>query len=241
MFIINYLLYNKSGRGTSMKASKKFYLFWKRLLDIIFSFLAIIIWFIPMVIIGLIVAIDSRGPVFFRQERVGKNQKIFKIWKFRSMKINTPKYASTGELENPEQHITRWGKFIRKTSLDEVPQIFNIFVGQMSFIGPRPTIPNEVELRNLRAKYNVYDVRPGISGLSQVSGRDILNSELKAKLDGQYVKKISLWLDIKIFVKTIFYVLGRKGVKEGKHNTSREEIILNKEIENNLDNDKIAI
>lgn len=213
-----------------MKRRQKVYSVFKRFLDILFSFLAIVILSLPLAIISILVKCTSRGPILFKQERIGKNQQIFKIWKFRSMRISAPKNAATRDLENPEIYITRFGKFIRKTSIDELPQLFNILSGKMSFIGPRPTIPAEKELINERVKYNVYSVRPGLSGLSQVSGRDELTDYSKARLDGVYIKDFSFWLDIKIFFRTILYVLKHDGVVEGKHVSTEEEIKINTEV-----------
>lgn len=194
---------------------KKVYLFFKRLLDIICSFLAIIVFAIPMLIVALAIKCDSKGPVLFKQERVGKNKKLFKIWKFRSMYIDTDPNAPTRDLHNADSHITKVGKFIRKTSIDELPQLFNILFGKMSVIGPRPVLMVEHDLIQERDRYGANDIRPGLTGLAQISGRDILNAEDKAKLDGEYVKKMSLWLDIKLIFKTIGVVFKQEGVVEG--------------------------
>ena len=214
-----------------MKRSQKAYLFFKRVLDIIFSFLAIVVLPPFLLLIALIIKLDSKGPVFFKQKRLGQNEKKFRVYKFRSMRTEAPRYAATRDLENPDIYITKFGKFIRKTSIDEIPQIFNIFLGHMSFVGPRPLIPEEAEIIEERRKQNVYAVKPGLTGLAQISGRDILNDEVKAKLDGRYVSKISLWLDIKIFFRTIIYVLTRKGIVEGKHEVTLEEQKINQEAE----------
>lgn len=214
-----------------MKRSQKIYLIFKRVLDIIFSFLAIVVSSPFLLIIAIIIKLDSKGPVFFKQKRLGQHEKKFRVFKFRSMRIDAPRYEATRDLENPDKYITRVGKFIRKTSIDEIPQIFNIFRGHMSFVGPRPLIPAEKEIAEERRKQNVYAVKPGLTGLAQISGRDILSDEVKAKLDGRYVSKISLWLDIKIFFRTIIYVLTGKGIVEGKHDVTLEEQKINQEAE----------
>ena len=158
----------------------------------------------------------SPGPVLFKQERVGKNNKNFKIYKFRSMRTDTPKDVPTHMLEDPEQYITKIGKFMRKTSLDELPQLFNILKGEMSVIGPRPSLPNQYDLNDLRDKNGASKVKPGLTGLAQVSGRDELEIDIKAALDGQYVKNITFIGDLKLFFKTFISVLKSDGVKEGK-------------------------
>lgn len=210
-----------------MKKRQKIYGVFKRCLDIICSFLAIVILSPLLLLLSLLVKCTSKGPILFKQTRVGKKHKNFKIWKFRSMRIEAPKNAATRDLEDPDMYITRFGHFIRKTSLDELPQLFNILSGKMSFIGPRPTIPEEIELMEEREKYNVYAIRPGMTGLAQVHGRDVLTDSTKGRLDGMYVQKFSFILDVKIFFKTILYVLKRDGVVEGKHDATEQEIKVN--------------
>lgn len=192
-----------------------FYLKFKRFYDFVLAFIGIIM--LSPLFLMLIVAIklDSKGPILFKQKRVGKNKTHFNILKFRTMKIETPKETPTHLLENPDQWITRVGKFLRRTSLDELPQLFNILSGKMSFVGPRPALWNQYDLIEERDKYNANNVVPGITGLAQVSGRDELLIPAKAKLDGDYVKRINLWLDIKLVAKTFFSVLGKDGVIEG--------------------------
>ena len=165
--------------------------------------------------IALAIKVESPGPVLFKQERVGKNKKIFKIWKFRSMRTDTPKDMPTHMLTNPEQYITKIGHFIRKTSLDELPQIFNIFKGEMSIIGPRPALWNQYDLIEERDKYGANDIAPGLTGWAQINGRDELEIPIKAKLDGEYVKKMGFLMDVKCFFGTIFSVLKSDGVVEG--------------------------
>lgn len=191
------------------------YLIIKRALDIIVSLLGAII-LLPL-FLALIIAIklDSKGPILFKQKRVGKNVTYFNILKFRTMRIDTPKDTPTHLLDNPEQYITKVGKFLRKTSLDELPQILNIINGDMSIIGPRPALWNQYDLVAEREKYKANDVKPGLTGLAQINGRDELSIKDKAKLDGEYVKNISPWMDIKCFYGTIVSVVKGEGVVEG--------------------------
>ena len=186
--------------------------FFKRLIDILLSFIAIVILIIPIAIISIIILVTDPGPVFFKQKRFGKDKKYFKILKFRSMKIDTPD-VPTDKLDNPEQYVTSIGKFLRKTSLDELPQIFNIFVGQMSFIGPRPALWNQKELIKLRDKVHANDVRPGLSGWAQINGRDDIPEKKKAKLDGEYMENLSFLFDCKCFFGTFAKVFKSEGVK----------------------------
>lgn len=187
----------------------------KRLFDFIISFIGIIVAFPFMFLIALTIAINSKGPIIFKQKRVGKHKKLFNIYKFRTMKIDTPKNTPTHLLEHPEQYITKVGKFLRRSSLDEVPQIINILKGDMSIVGPRPALWNQDDLVFEREKYGANDVTPGLTGLAQVMGRDALAIPIKAKFDGEYAKKISMWLDIKIFFRTIINVFKAEGVVEG--------------------------
>lgn len=195
--------------------------FFKRFFDIMLSFIGIIVLIIPIAIISLVIKIDSKGPVLFKQNRIGKNKKIFKILKFRTMRIDTPPNAPTHELSDPKKWITKVGGFLRKTSLDEIPQIFNIFVGQMSIIGPRPALWNQYDLVEERDKYGANDVKPGLTGWAQINGRDELEIPVKAKFDGEYVEKLKAGkfkgfaMDWKCFWGTIFSVLKHDGVVEG--------------------------
>lgn len=191
------------------------YLKVKRILDITLSTAGIII--LSPIYLGLVVAIklDSKGPVLFKQKRVGIHKTHFNILKFRTMKIESPKDTPTHLLENPEQYITSVGKFLRKTSLDELPQIFNILKGEMSVIGPRPALWNQYDLIDERDKYHANDIRPGLTGWAQINGRDELEIPVKAKLDGEYVKRMSFLFDVKCFVGTIVSVFKKDGVVEG--------------------------
>lgn len=186
----------------------------KRVFDFTVSLLLIIILSPLFLLISLIILIDAGCPVIFRQYRVGKDNKLFYIYKFRTMKKNT-RNAAKCELEESESCITASGRLLRKTSLDEMPQLFNVLRGDMSFVGPRPLIPEEKEIRALRKEYNVYSVRPGITGLAQVNGRDKLSIEEKALFDKEYIDKQSLWLDFKILLKTVSVVLKRENISEG--------------------------
>ena len=177
--------------------------------------MAIIFLSIIYLPICLIVKITSPGPVFFKQKRIGKNKTFFNILKFRTMRIDTPKDCPTHLLENPDQYITKVGKFLRKTSLDELPQIFNIFKGDMSVIGPRPALWNQDDLIAERDKYGVNELKPGLTGWAQVNGRDELPIPVKAKLDGEYVDRISFAFDIKCLLLTIVSVFKSDGVVEG--------------------------
>jgi O-antigen biosynthesis protein WbqP len=201
------------------------YMKMKRLIDIILSLLALIVLSPIYLILIIAIKIDSRGPVLFKQKRIGINKTHFNILKFRTMKIETPKDTPTHMLENPKQYITKMGKFLRKTSLDELPQIWNIFVGQMSIIGPRPALWNQYDLITERDKYGANDVPPGLTGWAQINGRDELPIEVKAKLDGEYVKRISFIMDVKCFIGTIVSVLKSDGVVEGGTGSNRENVV----------------
>lgn len=202
----------------------------KRLIDIVLSLIGMILLSPVFILLMLAIKLDSKGPVLFKQKRVGINKTYFNILKFRTMKIDTPKDTPTHLLENPEQYITRMGKFLRKTSLDELPQIWNIFVGQMSIIGPRPALWNQDDLIAERDRYGANDIRPGLTGWAQINGRDELPIEVKAKLDGEYVEQMSLWMDIKCFFGTIISVFKSDGVVEGgTGRKSRDEIASTRE------------
>lgn len=207
-----------------MKKRQKFYMFWKRLFDILSSTIAIIVFSPLLLILAILIKCDSKGPVLFKQVRIGKNKKPFRIWKFRSMRINAPQNSPTHMLEHPELYITRIGRFMRKLSLDELPQLFNILGGKMSVIGPRPTLWNQDDLIVEREKFNVYCVRPGLSGLAQINGRDEVGVSKKAHLDGVYIQRLSLWLDIKILFITIFKVFKHSGIVEGKRIEQQPEM-----------------
>ncbi len=203
-------------RGCIMR-KKPIYDIFKRIFDILCSTLAIIVLFIPMLVVAILIKIDSKGPIFFKQKRIGKNKKTFNMLKFRSMYIDTDPNAPTHLLDNANSHITKVGTFIRKFSIDELPQLFNIFIGQMTIIGPRPALWNQYDLITERDLYCANDVKPGLSGLAQISGRDELDIKSKAKLDGEYVKKREFFYDIYLIIKTVFKVFKHDGVKEGRN------------------------
>lgn len=192
------------------------YLEVKRFMDIVFSLLGIIMLFPIFLILIIAIKLDSQGPILFKQKRVGIHKTHFNILKFRTMRIDTPHDIPTHLLENPEHWITRIGKFLRKTSLDELPQIINILKGEMSIIGPRPALWNQYDLLEERDKYGANDLLPGLTGWAQINGRDELSIEDKAKLDGEYVKKIGFKMDIKCFLGTIRSVLKSDSIVEGK-------------------------
>lgn len=195
----------------------------KRLLDIILSGVGILVLLPVYGLVALALVLDDPGPLLFRQKRVGIHKSHFMIAKFRSMKVSTPKDVPTHELSNPEQYITRVGKFLRKSSLDELPQIFQIFTGKMSIIGPRPALWNQFDLIAERDKYGANDVRPGLTGWAQINGRDELPIDVKARLDGEYVQNISFLFDCKCFFGTIFAVLRHDGVVEGGTGAMKRE------------------
>lgn len=191
------------------------YLRVKRFLDILLSLIGLILLAPLLLVLTIAIKADSKGPVLFRQKRVGRGKIYFYILKFRTMRIDTPKDTPTHLLANPEQYITRIGKFMRRTSLDELPQIWNIFVGQMSIIGPRPALWNQYDLIRERDKYGANDILPGLTGWAQINGRDELPIELKAKLDGDYVQRMGLSMDVRCFFLTIISVFKRDGIVEG--------------------------
>lgn len=189
--------------------------FFKRLIDLVVSGIGILVLSPILLILVIVIKLDSPGPILFKQKRVGLHKKHFNILKFRTMRIDTPKDTPTHLLENPEQWITKVGGFLRKTSLDELPQIFNIFAGQMSIIGPRPALWNQYDLIEERDQYGANDILPGLTGWAQINGRDELEIPVKAKLDGEYVQKMSFGFDLKCFFGTITSVLKSDGVVEG--------------------------
>ena len=187
----------------------------KRGIDFVLSLVGIMILFPFLLILAAVIKLDSPGPVFFRQKRVGIHKTYFQILKFRTMRSDTPKDMPTHLLKNPEQYITKTGKFLRKTSLDELPQIFNILKGDMAIVGPRPALWNQYDLIAERDKYGANDVRPGLTGWAQINGRDELEIPVKAKLDGEYVRKMGPIMDLRCFFGTFLSVLREDGVVEG--------------------------
>lgn len=202
--------------------------FGKRFLDFLLSSIGIIILSPVFFILIMAIKVDDPGPIFFRQKRVGIHKTLFPIMKFRTMKVDTPHDMPTHLLKNPEQYITRVGHFLRKTSLDELPQIFQIWSGKMAIIGPRPALWNQYDLIAERDKYGANDVRPGLTGWAQINGRDELEIPVKAKLDGEYVEHLSFAFDCKCFFGTIVKVLKHEGIVEGgtgqmKENEDQQE------------------
>lgn len=192
----------------------------KRIFDFIMSLLAIICLSPIIIIVSLIIKFTSEGPILFKQRRIGKDNKEFNIYKFRTMRVDTPNVA-THILENPEQYITAIGKFMRKTSLDELPQLFNILKGEMSIVGPRPALYNQLDLRDMRTKVGVHKLVPGLTGWAQINGRDEIPLDIKVGLDKEYLDKKSFWFDIKIIFLTAIKVVKSDGVQEGKSNQDK--------------------
>lgn len=190
----------------------------KRLLDIIFSFLALLVLSPLYLIVSVAVIIDDPGRVFFTQRRIGKEKKYFAMHKFRTMKKSAPHDMPTHLLDEPDKYITCVGKILRHTSLDEIPQVWDIFRGRMSIVGPRPALWNQADLIAFREVYGANDIKPGLTGWAQVNGRDELELKVKAKFDGEYAEKISFLFDIKCLIKTVFSVCKAEGVSEGKQN-----------------------
>ena len=195
----------------------------KRMIDFILSLTAIIILFPVLLILVIAIKAESRGPIFFKQKRVGIHKSHFMIYKFRTMRIDTPKDVPTHLLKNPDQYITKAGHFLRKTSLDELPQLINIVRGDMAIVGPRPALWNQYDLIAERDKYHANDILPGLTGWAQINGRDELGIPVKAKLDGEYVKKMSFLFDLRCLFGTVFSVLRSDGVVEGGTGTLHKE------------------
>lgn len=202
--------------------TRRYYFIVKRIADIVLCIIGVLVLAPILFIIALVIKFDSKGPVLFQQKRVGKNKAYFQILKFRTMQVDAPGDSPTHLLENPKDHITKVGRILRKTSLDELPQLFNIIKGEMAIVGPRPALWNQFDLIEERDKYGVNSVTPGITGFAQINGRDELTIEDKAKLDGEYVDKMSILVDIQCLFKTIFKVLKSDGVAEGGPRESKK-------------------
>jgi O-antigen biosynthesis protein WbqP len=199
-----------------MRVSKmKFYTATKRIFDFLLSLLAILILSWLFIILALLIKCEDGGNIVFKQKRIGIHKREFYIYKFRTMRVDTPKDTPTHLLSNPESYITKTGHFLRKSSLDELPQLFNILKGDMSIVGPRPALWNQYDLLEERDKYGANDIVPGLTGWAQINGRDELPIDVKAGFDGEYVKKRSLWFDAVIILKTVVAVFKADGVKEG--------------------------
>lgn len=199
------------------------YSYLKRFADLVLSALGLAVLCIPLLIVMLIVYIDDPGPVFFSQYRVGLNGRHFKMYKFRSMRVDAPHELSTAEVKNPKAYITRVGKFIRRYSIDELPQLYNVLVGDMSLVGPRPLILKEQDMHDLRNRYGVYCVRPGLTGFAQINGRDLVTIEQKVYWDVKYLQKYGFITDVKIVFGTIPKILSHADVAEGANKNENSE------------------
>ena len=208
-------MYLQSSANGNKTNQMRFYLTVKRLLDFVLSLIGIVVLMPVFIIIGILIKVDSRGPVIFKQKRYGKNKEPFYIYKFRTMASDAPQNVATKDLNDSKKYITKIGAFLRRTSLDELPQLFNILLGQMTIVGPRPVVLKEENLIIARDLYGANDIKPGITGWAQINGRDLLSIEEKAKLDGYYVENMGFKMDIKCFFKTVKYVLKGEGILEG--------------------------
>ncbi len=204
-----------SGYADSVKKQKRWYAFVKRFFDVVVSLLALVVLSPLFLIVSIICAIDTRGKPLFVQQRMGKDNVPFSVFKFRTMNVAAPREVATHKLENPGQYISRVGETLRRLSIDELPQLINVFIGNMSIVGPRPVVLTETDLIALRKRNGANTVRPGITGLAQISGRDNVTIQEKAWLDGEYAANRSVCLDLKILFKSVGYVLKSKGVCEG--------------------------
>jgi len=204
--------------------NKRCYCKFKRMMDLVLSTIGLILLLLPFAAISLIIYFDDPGPVIFSQYRVGRRGRRFKLYKFRTMKRETPKYLSTMELTDPDRYITRVGHILRKLSLDELPQLVNVLKGDMSLVGPRPLISDETEIHEMRMRFGVYSIRPGVTGLAQIRGRDLVSPADKVRWDVKYLQDFGLWEDIKILFATVPMVFGRVGIVEGsiKNNTAED-------------------
>ena len=194
----------------------------KRALDVLISLVSLIALSPLFLLLALLIKLDSRGPVIFRQKRYGQHRQLFEIYKFRTMRTDTPSDVPTNDLRGAGGYITPLGKVLRKTSLDELPQLWNILKGDMALIGPRPALWNQYDLMELRDKYGASDIRPGLTGWAQVNGRDYLSRDLekKARRDGEYASHITFWFDVKVFLLTLVKVVNRQGIVEGAQTDS---------------------
>lgn len=196
-----------------MDVSGKFYYKVKRILDVFTAAICLVVFALPLLILALVIYIDDAGSVFFFQDRVGRNGKLFRLCKLRTMKKDAPAYLSTEEMKNPGQYVTKVGRILRKLSLDEIPQLFNVLKGDMSLIGPRPLIPQEKEIHELRTKAGVYTLRPGMTGLAQIHGRDHVSKEEKAGWDTEYLQRFGFLTDLSILLRTVPKVIDSEGVR----------------------------
>lgn len=205
--------------------SDRVYVRIKRAVDVIVSAAALIVLLLPMALVAAVVWLDDPGEVVFSQYRVGLHGKRFKLYKFRTMKMDTPKYLATMELEDPDRYITRVGKFLRRFSLDEIPQLLNVLKGDMSLVGPRPLISDEYEIHAMRMRFGVYNIRPGVTGLAQINGRDLVQPEEKVRWDVKYLQEFGPWLDLKILFATLPKVFDGHDVVEGAGTKEKQEVL----------------
>lgn len=204
-----------SGAPHRLTKGQRAYAALKYLLDFLIALIAIAVLLLPMAVIALAIRIDDPGPALFTQKRVGKDRKYFQLLKFRTMRSDTPHDMPTHLLENPKQYITRVGRLLRRFSLDELPQLFNILLGQMSIVGPRPALWNQFDLVEEREKYGAHQVRPGLTGWAQINGRDELEIPVKAALDGEYIRRLGIKMDLKCFFGTFSKLFTGAGIVEG--------------------------
>lgn len=205
---------------TYVDVSGKFYRHVKRFFDVFLAGAGILVLLLPMLVIAAAIYLDDPGEVLFSQYRVGLKGKRFKLFKFRTMRKDTPKYMATAELQESDCYVTRVGRLLRKSSLDELPQLINVVKGDMSLIGPRPLISDEYELHAMRTRFGVYNIRPGITGLAQINGRDLVAADVKLRLDVEYLRRFGLWTDLRILFATFPKILSQEGIEEnekGKH------------------------
>lgn len=212
--------------GRSLKSvdviNRRYWVF-KRIMDIILALAGLFMIAVPMLIVSLIVYIDDPGNVLFTQYRVGRGGRCFKLYKLRTMRLDTPQYMSTSEVDDPDRYITRIGRILRRLSIDELPQLINVLKGDMSIVGPRPLISAESEIHDLRMKYCVYKIRPGLTGLAQIHGRDMVAPADKVRWDVRYLEEFGFWTDVKIVLSTIPKVIGGNGFAEGFKNSTNEK------------------
>lgn len=208
-----------------VEVGNRFYCGIKRLLDMLLSALGLLVLLLPFGIMALIIYVDDPGDVMFTQYRVGKDGKRFKLYKFRTMKMDTPKYLSTMEMEDPDAYVTRVGRVFRKYSLDELPQLINVLKGDMSLVGPRPLISDEYEIHAMRTRFGVYALRPGVTGLAQINGRDTVSPAQKVRWDVRYLQELGFWTDLKILLATVPKIFGADGVAESSYPEKHEEEI----------------
>lgn len=199
---------------SAVDVSGRMYRYIKRAIDVVCALAAICVLCVPLLLVSLAIYIDDPGPVFFRQYRVGRHGRRFRVYKFRSMKVDTPKYLSTTEFTDSGMYITRVGKFIRKFSIDELPQLINVLIGDMSLVGPRPLISDEYAVHKMRTRYGVYNIRPGITGWAQINGRDAVSAAEKVRFDVQYLESYGFWEDLKILFLTIPKIMKASDVSE---------------------------